>query len=501
MAEQTYLAPFRAPRTQNLELRRARQSLRLSQAQFAEAIRATGNAIGVPNSCTKRLVQKWEAGEHTTCRPDYLRVLQTVTGLPVRELGFTLPADYSSASANTQYKDGTDAALDPLSSDGTPDATASALPSGMARYFSDEMLDGAMDRLRHALNHPSGADLRTAGFVEAATARLFGLEHHSPSRLLARTVDRHLAMVTALLTAARQERVRHSLMVSTGCSALLAGWLAFDRGDIPSSHELWGAAIDAAQATAHEGLFAATLTCQSYAAARHGDPGTAWQLAHTAALRTPDDPRATAWATARIAHFAARLGESEVAVEALDCSLMIGLQLPDPQPGDGTAPWTRSFDQSRLLSSSAHTAALLRDPSAVEYAAQAIAALGPAKVKSRAVVLAEATLTAAITGELSLCLDYGSAAASVARDLDVSVAADLLHEVTTVVLPCAGARPIRELLAQLSQVIRTSDLERNDKPWQRASTYQEPHNQPTRPAAPEQFESFASQVNGAEGAD
>ena len=36
--------PF--PRTPNLALRRARQSMRLSQAQFAEAVRAAGNAMG-----------------------------------------------------------------------------------------------------------------------------------------------------------------------------------------------------------------------------------------------------------------------------------------------------------------------------------------------------------------------------------------------------------------------------------------------------------------------
>ena len=61
--------------------------MRLSQAQFAEAVRAAGNAMGVPNHCTKRLVQKWETGEHAACRPDYLRVLQAVTGLSARELG------------------------------------------------------------------------------------------------------------------------------------------------------------------------------------------------------------------------------------------------------------------------------------------------------------------------------------------------------------------------------------------------------------------------------
>jgi len=33
------------------------------------------HGLTAPNHCTKRLVQKWESGEHSACRPDYLRVL------------------------------------------------------------------------------------------------------------------------------------------------------------------------------------------------------------------------------------------------------------------------------------------------------------------------------------------------------------------------------------------------------------------------------------------
>lgn len=57
---------------------------------------------------------------------------------------------------------------------------------------------------------------------------------------------------------------------------------------------------------------------------------------------------------------------------------------------------------AQLLSSTAHTAALLKDPNAQDYATRAVDALGPAKVKSRAVVLAEAALTTAMVGELEL---------------------------------------------------------------------------------------------------
>ena len=445
--------PF--PRTPNLALRRARQSMRLSQAQFAEAVHAAGNATGEPNHCTKRLVQKWETGEHAVCRPNYIRALQAVTGLSVRELGFRLLPDESGESTAGAG----DAAEGALGGSSGETGTVALARSGLTEYGADGMIEGSMDRLRHALEHPSMVDSRTAGFVETATSRLFGLEHHSRARLLTPTVDRHLAMVAGLLTAARNEGVRQKLMVSSGCSALLAGWLAFDRGDTASANRLWDLAIGAAEATVDEALLAATLTCQSYAAARRGDPGAAWQLAHDASLCVHHDDRATAWATTRVALYAAQLGERAAADEAIYRTMQISGRLRSPRPGDGTAPWMRFFDRARLLSSVAHTAALLKDPDAANHAAKAIDALGPAKVKSRAIVLAECALVAAMAGKLNLCLDYGSAAAALTRDMDVSIAADLLHEIVPVILPYSDTRVVRELLPQLTRLNRTADLE------------------------------------------
>ena len=427
--------------------------MRLSQAQFAEAVRAAGNAMGVPNHCTKRLVQKWESGEHSACRPDYLRVLQAVTGLSVRELGFQLLPDQSGAAAGSG--DSADGAVGGSGSSGAEATGVAAFAmAGTTEYTSD-----SMDRLRHALEHPSTVDSRTAEFVETSTSRLFDLEHHSPARLLAPTVERHLATVTSLLTAARHEGVRRRLMVSAGRSALLAGWLAFDRGDTASAHRYWDTSISAAEATLDAALLAASLTFLSYSAARREDPGTAWQLAHTASQHTPDDPRATAWATARVGLYAAHLGDREAAEEAMRRSLEIGGNLPNPRPGDVTTPWMRFFDRASLLSSIAHTTAVLKGPRAAEYANVAVQALGPAKVKARAVVQAEAALAAASVGEHQLCLQCGSLAATLTRDLDVSIAADILYQIVHILLPYSDTRSVRELLPQLTRLTRTVDLE------------------------------------------
>lgn len=73
----------------NNALRAARVSLRMSQDEFAEAIRAAGLRVNEPNSVTKRTVQRWEAStENTRPRASYARALEMVTGVPIESLGF-----------------------------------------------------------------------------------------------------------------------------------------------------------------------------------------------------------------------------------------------------------------------------------------------------------------------------------------------------------------------------------------------------------------------------
>lgn len=64
----------------------------MSQDDLARAIRQAGQRVGEPNSCTKRVVQRWEAGQVKTPRGAYARVLEYVTGQPLENLGFK-PAD------------------------------------------------------------------------------------------------------------------------------------------------------------------------------------------------------------------------------------------------------------------------------------------------------------------------------------------------------------------------------------------------------------------------
>lgn len=72
----------------NTILRDVRKQLRMSQEDLARAIRQDGQRTGDVNNCSKRLVQRWEAGIITAPRGTYARALEHVTGLPVSNLGF-----------------------------------------------------------------------------------------------------------------------------------------------------------------------------------------------------------------------------------------------------------------------------------------------------------------------------------------------------------------------------------------------------------------------------
>jgi len=75
----------------NTTLKAVRMGLRLSQDGFAKAIQEAGERIGARNQCSKRLVQRWEAGEVSHPHPEHARALEAVTGLPAASLGFAWP--------------------------------------------------------------------------------------------------------------------------------------------------------------------------------------------------------------------------------------------------------------------------------------------------------------------------------------------------------------------------------------------------------------------------
>lgn len=80
-------------------LRTVRLRLGLSQTAFADSVRAVGLDIGEPNSCSKRLVQKWEAGVHLVPSKRYRYAIERLTGEAFSDLcAPTLPKDVTAAA-------------------------------------------------------------------------------------------------------------------------------------------------------------------------------------------------------------------------------------------------------------------------------------------------------------------------------------------------------------------------------------------------------------------
>jgi hypothetical protein len=86
----------------NSTLRAVRMGLLMSQDDLARAIRNAGHHLGVPNDCSKRHVQRWEAGVVGYPRPVYARALEVATGMPIASLGFRPPVPASDGPATTE---------------------------------------------------------------------------------------------------------------------------------------------------------------------------------------------------------------------------------------------------------------------------------------------------------------------------------------------------------------------------------------------------------------
>jgi len=78
--EPVVLEPVESQELLSDRIRRVRRELGVSQSELARALIRAGRVLGRPNSCTKRLVQKWESGAHSALRPNYAAALAVVTG-------------------------------------------------------------------------------------------------------------------------------------------------------------------------------------------------------------------------------------------------------------------------------------------------------------------------------------------------------------------------------------------------------------------------------------
>lgn len=390
-----------AQRTRNEKIKALRLALRMSQNEFATAVRQAGDALGEPNKCTKQFVQGWESGGRRVCPPNYRRALQRVTRTPYIELGFADAAKVTQPSASI---------IDLLGS-------TSALSDGVL------LLGEPSDALRYALTRPEVANSETVDLIVESTAYLFGLEYTRSARVMMPMVERHIRDIAAMLAGTRHRPLRRRLAVAGGQAAALGGWLAFDLGDTVAAHRYWDGAMASARYAADGALVACVLAYLSYSAADRGDPHTAWQLAHAAISHAESDARAQAWMAVRAAQEAAQVGDSGAALAELELALDYSSDMAPAAPEDDAEPWCRFVDRSYIwaMVSNVHTRLGAADD-AYAAAIRALDSLSSNQVKTRAIVLAEAAHAFVRIGGTERAIQCATEAAEIASRLEFTLA-------------------------------------------------------------------------------
>lgn len=436
-------------RAPNVTLKAVREQMGLTQPEFAQKIRKAGDEAGESNACSKDVVSRWESGKARSCRPNYRRALQSVTGLPYDRLGF---AD-SAPAPSLVPRPGTHA---------TPAAAAVVLAHAVDQA----------DYLCFALRPPRAATSQSAAAFEQATAQLYDQERNTPARSLFACADQHTQHGTSLLAGTQDQSLRRRLALSAGYSAALTGYLAFDQGDTRTAQDYWDSARAAACTTGESALMACILTYQAQQATQRGDPAAAWHLAMTASLQAGPDPAAQAWTGIQAAYHAAGAGQSEAALARATQALDLATRLPSVSAN--TAPWVRCVDACAVVTMAAAVNERLGDyTDARTTINQILHTLGPEATKTRALALARITHIAAHTGDLATAVRRGRDAVQLVTRLECTASRRLLHAAIPLLANRRHAG-VRDLLGQIKQL----------PGYRPSSGGREPHDPPGAQATP-----------------
>jgi hypothetical protein len=246
-------------------------------------------------------------------------------------------------------------------------------------------------RLAAALAGPA-ADKETTEQLVRVTADLFVSEHHLPARLLADRLGGHLETLTALIP--RSGPHRQALTIAAGETAALAGWAAYDIGDLDTARHYYKTAILAGREAGHPPVVALALGYASYAV----PADRAREMLTSAQEHVRGNGYATArsWLAAREAEEAAASGDHEGAVRALDRATAV-FDYADP---NAEQAWIRFYQRPRLDSLTVSTYSRLRHPGLGQAAQDALTHLGDDDSKVSIAVLSDAATGYVLSGDL-----------------------------------------------------------------------------------------------------
>ncbi len=203
------------------------------------------------------------------------------------------------------------------------------------------------ERLLRVLTTPATIDAAVLAELEARTAALHQLETNIPARQLFGHLVRHLDALADILSAPLAPAVRRRLIVASGETAVLGGWMAWDQGNEAAAEGLYRLAGAAAHEADDPAIAACMLAYKSYAAGARGDARQAQALLQGARERIDRAglPATNAWLTAREAE---ELANSDP-VEALRVMEQSMLSYERSNPAS-ERPWTAFLDENRIAS-------------------------------------------------------------------------------------------------------------------------------------------------------
>jgi transcriptional regulator with XRE-family HTH domain len=171
------------------------------------------------------------------------------------------------------------------------------------------------ERLAHALNRGSKIDSTAVTTLLHRVHALHVREGELTALDLQSEVEGHLDRITAALP--RAGEYERTLMIAAGETAALAGWVAWDLGDLERAHAYYEVTMDCARGAGHPPLRALALAYASYGATTPQKAGTLLVQA-AKDVRGSGNATAAAWVYGRLAEEAANAGDQTTALRALD---------------------------------------------------------------------------------------------------------------------------------------------------------------------------------------
>jgi hypothetical protein len=245
-----------------------------------------------------------------------------------------------------------------------------------------------------------------------------------------------LDAITALLPSAG--RYRQALTIAAGEAAALAGWMSWDLGDLEGAGRYYAVAAQASQAAEHGPVAALALGYRSYAAT----PQRAREMLSEAQRQVRGSGYATAraWLSAREAEEAAKAGDRESALRALERA-RTAFDYADP---GGEQAWVAFFRSPRLASMAVSTLAQLRHPDLAAEADASLAALGDDEAKIRCSVLGDAAGAYLVAGDVDRAVEVGARALDATVQDDTTMGRIRLHALVEQLPRAAAADELAE---------------------------------------------------------